>query len=160
MKILAVLCPCGSKKNLDDCCQLIINGQKYAKTAEQLMRSRYSAYVLADAAYLMSSWHTTTRPSALPEISDKLKWTGLKIINTKRLALNKHKADVEFIASYLDSAQAGQIHENSHFIFEAGQWFYLDGEIIKNKKPGRNSACECGSGKKYKQCCYGKYVDN
>ena len=29
--------------------------------------------------------------------------------------------------------------------------------IKKNKKIGRNDPCPCGSGKKYKKCCYPKY---
>ena len=50
-------------------------------------------------------------------------------------------------------ALAGEVHENSRFVKEQGQWFYVDGDLKSQAKVGRNDPCPCGSGKKYKRCC-------
>jgi SEC-C motif-containing protein len=39
-------CPCGSQKPFSDCCEPYVSGAEAAPTAEALMRSRYSAYVV------------------------------------------------------------------------------------------------------------------
>ena len=56
-----MLCPCGSKNNQEVCCQAIIKGQQQAKTPEQLMRSRYSAYANNNAQYLYDTYANTSK---------------------------------------------------------------------------------------------------
>ena len=46
-------CPCGSELSYAECCEPVIKGEKAAETAEQLMRSRYSAYVKTEIDYLL-----------------------------------------------------------------------------------------------------------
>ncbi len=151
------LCGCGSGLEGEKCCLPILRGDKPAQTAEQLMRSRYMAYVLADEAYILSSWHPDTRPASLG-LSETIRWTGLQVLQHKQ-GPGPAAATVEFIASFVDNGQPGQMHENSRFTRLDGRWYYLDGEQIEAgpqravKTPGRNDPCYCGSGRKYKKCC-------
>ena len=115
-------CPCGSGKLYLDCCEVIIDGVTSALSAEALMRSRYSAYVFKNEQYLLDSWNSSTRPDSI-DISTSEQWIRLKIINSEE----KH---VEFIATYRVQGKAHKMHENSRFVFEDGNWFYLDGELI------------------------------
>ena len=147
------LCVCGSGITGGDCCAPIIHGSKVAATAEQLMRSRYSAYVLADSEYLLRSWHVDTRPQSLLINASELIWTDLVVCLTRAGQPGDKKGEVEFIASYTQQGTSGQVHENSRFIFENEQWFYVDGDLKNDRKIGRNLLCSCGSGKKFKKCC-------
>jgi SEC-C motif-containing protein len=117
-------CPCGSGSSLIDCCSRFIAGLP-VQTAEQLMRSRYTAYVLNNVAYLLATWHASTRPAMLDE--DKTKWLGLKVVNYQQQ--DASHAMVEFIARYKIAGRAYRIHEISQFVFEDGRWFYLDGVL-------------------------------
>ncbi len=144
-------CPCGSGKQLDACCGRYHAGEA-APTAEALMRSRYSAFVLKKSDYLRESWHPSTRPPELDLCDDATPWLRLEIIATEEGSEGDSEGVVEFAAFY----EGGQLYERSRFVCEGGCWFYLDGEIlppIKEEKPGRNAPCPCGSGKKYKRCC-------
>lgn len=144
-------CPCGSKLNLADCCLPIITAQAPAGSAEALMRSRYTAYVLGNAGYLANSWHASTRPQQL-DVSAQIEWLGLTVLSCKAGIASDVKGTVEFIARYRQQGATGQVHENSRFVKENGVWLYLDGDL-KTRAPGRNDPCTCGSGKKFKKCC-------
>lgn len=144
-------CPCGSGKPLAECCGRYHGGEA-APTAEALMRSRYSAFVLQDDGYLRDTWHPKTRPSQLDLSADDSCWQGLEIVACRKGGLQDEEGVVEFVARY----QGGQLHERSRFVREQGRWFYLDGELLpprQQPQPGRNAPCPCGSGKKYKRCC-------
>lgn len=136
-----LVCPCGSAKPLKQCCLGIIEGDIKAQSAEQLMRSRYSGYVLGKAEYILKSWHSSSRPARL-ELNQSQKWYGLNILNCN--ATKDKMAYVEFIASFHHNGEIGQMHERSRFVREAGEWFYVDGEQIntaiqhKNRLPNRN----------------------
>ncbi len=119
------LCPCGSGRQLQDCCRLLISGEKNAQSAEALMRSRYVAYVLKDEGYLLETWHVSTRPSSV-ELDVAVKWIRLQII----AGSDDH---VEFIATYRVQGKASRLHENSRFVNEGGQWFYVEGELERSK---------------------------
>ena len=147
------LCSCGSGKKLVDCCLPVIEGIESASTAEQLMRSRYTAYALEDGDYLLRSWHADTRPHSISVNKDALTWTGLTVCGCSDGQHDDESGEVEFIACYEQSGRSGKVHENSRVVFEQGQWLYLDGETKPTIKVGRNSLCPCGSGKKYKRCC-------
>jgi len=159
LKNKALSCVCGSEKASDECCLAIINGEKSAQNAEQLMRSRYCAYALGRAVYILKSWHISTRPASL-DLETSIKWTGLKVLNS--CTEKNNTAFVEFVAGFNNAGIAGQMHERSRFVFEEDQWFYVDGEQIESDTqyhfslPGRNAPCYCGSGKKFKKCCVNK----
>ncbi len=122
-------CPCGHLDGYLRCCGPLHDGG-HAGTAEQLMRSRYSAYVLKREDYLLSSWHVDTRPASLhlDEQQPPPSWLGLKIC--RQQALDDDHASVEFVARYrLGGGRAQRQHETSRFVREAGRWFYLDGTL-------------------------------
>ena len=146
------LCPCGTGLKLTDCCLPRITGTAPAMTAEALMRSRYSAYVLANVDYLAASWHASTRPEKL-DVSGNIEWLGLDILACKAGLVADIKGTVEFIARYNQHGVAAAVRECSRFVKEQGTWFYVDGDLKTAAEPGRNAPCQCGSGKKYKKCC-------
>lgn len=91
------------------------------------MRSRYSAYVLKLEAYLLATWHHTTRPAALDLAADNAKWLGLEL--KKHLPESADCTTVEFVARYKTGGRAHRLHEISRFTREEGKWFYVDGEF-------------------------------
>jgi len=155
-------CPCGSSQKHEDCCGALLAGKANAASAEALMRSRFCAYASDDFAYLSKSWHRSTRPRKFEADNDGLVWTRLEVLNTTSGQQSDSSGTVEFIAHYIvNDKHRGQMREVSDFVFEDGQWFYVDGkqvkgEPVKSEKVGRNDPCPCGSGKKYKKCCANK----
>ena len=90
------------------------------------MRSRYSAFALSDAAYLLATWHPSTRPRTL-RLDDGLRWTGLEVLATTGGRLLDAEGTVEFRAAHRSGGRSGAQHENSRFVREDGSWRYLDG---------------------------------
>ncbi len=126
-------CPCHSGQTYVACCQCLHLG-KPANSAEQLMRSRYSAYVLKMANYLNTTQHASkvSAKAKLDKLSPSdlqgIKWLGLEILDTQTQGLNH--ATVTFKAHFRNGKQKTlTLHETSQFIFENGNWFYVDGEI-------------------------------
>lgn len=117
------------------------------------MRSRYSAFVLGDAAYLLATWHADFRPAEL-ELDARIRWIGLEILAEKQQA---QQATVEFEARLLLSGTVSALRERSEFVRRQGRWLYTRGEqlapSIASWQPGRNQPCPCGSGVKFKRCC-------
>lgn len=95
------------------------------QTAEQLMRSRYSAFVLGLSQYLLATWHESTRPKEL-DVDSQMRWTGLEIISTRAGGAAASRGVVEFAAYYRDGRHEAQQHEVSTFVKQDGAWFYLD----------------------------------
>jgi SEC-C motif-containing protein len=157
------LCPCGSSLLFEDCCKSIIESKKQAPTAEALMRSRYSAYVLVNAQYLIDSTHISTRDNfSKTEIEAWAKesfWQKLEVLDTYKGLGNDELGEVEFKAFYKNAKGISNIHhEKSVFRKEEGSWFYLNGKVISTPtntsiSTDRNAPCPCGSGKKFKKCC-------
>jgi SEC-C motif-containing protein len=93
------------------------------------MRSRYSAFVRLNEAYLLETWHPSTRPASIEFNADQ-KWLGLRII--KALSHTAGTGEVEFIARYrIGGAPAARLHERSRFVCEFARWFYLNGVILE-----------------------------
>ena len=124
-------CYCNSNKEYNACCGPIHKGTQTALTAEELMRSRYSAFVTADINYLMKSHHASTRP--IKEKQDILVWTksvqwlGLQIISKSTGLTSDMEGRVEFKATFVENGKPHCIHENSYFVKEKGEWFYKSG---------------------------------
>jgi SEC-C motif domain protein len=97
-----------------------------APDAESLMRSRYSAFVLEDAAYLLATWHASTRPADV-SFESGLKWLGLEVRDHRRI--DATQAEVEFVARSRLAGRAHRLHERSRFVCEDGRWFYVHGAI-------------------------------
>lgn len=154
------LCPCGSTKTYEQCCGLYLDKNQVPESPEQLMRSRYTAYSLANIHYIRQ----TMRGKALlgfneleaKESASKVTWLGLKVIQS--YLETPDKGFVEFSASFLDRNQLKNIHELSEFHRIDTMWFYVDGtHQLSTKKNSKqvlslNAPCPCGSGKKFKNC--------
>lgn len=159
-------CFCGSKLEYKNCCGAIHSGERKADTAEELMRSRYSAFVLADIDYILDTYSSETRPSDQREEvlnwAKSVDWLGLNIVSTEKGLGNDLVGWVEFKANFIEDGQKQIMHEKSFFKKEDGLWVYVSGENPKLLKPdiqnmpNRNDLCFCGSGKKYKKCCLNK----
>lgn len=145
-------CPCLSGKTYQNCCGLLHQGEQTAHSAEQLMRSRYSAFVMQNTRYLLATLHASQQQAddadSLQQTIETTQWLGLTIVDHTE---NGDEAEVEFIAYYVDKP-IGQLHERSRFSRQQGQWFYVDGEFLASIKLSRNDSCVCGSGKKLKRC--------
>jgi len=107
----------------DECCGSLHAGRSDATTAEQLMRSRYSAYVVQDEAYLLRSWSPANRPRRVP-FDDDLRWTGLEILGRTGGSAFHTKGTVEFCARFEREGQPGEQRENSAFLRVDGAWVY------------------------------------
>jgi len=150
----AVLCCCCSGHLFSECCQPVLQDLSLAGTPLALMRSRYTAYVLGNEKYLLDSWAPATRPQALSLEENRVKWLGLTIHSAETVLPADSVGRVDFSARFIEGDQVAVLRENSRFIREKGLWYYLDGSCdITKTKIGRNAACPCGSGKKFKRCC-------
>ena len=133
-------CPCGSDKTYGECCGLYHAGWLaenclHAPTPEALMRSRYSAYALNLADYLLGTWHGSTAPGEID--FPPTKWLGLEI---KHAETRGDAGIVEFIARYKDSTgRAGRLHEVSRFVSSGvgpdTRWLYIDGQVGDAQPP-------------------------
>jgi SEC-C motif-containing protein len=90
------------------------------------MRSRYSAFVVGDPAYLLATWHPSTRPPTL-ELDPEVRWLGLDVLRTEDGGLLAADGTVEFTAHRIADGERGEQHEVSRFVREDGEWQYLDG---------------------------------
>lgn len=146
-------CPCGLG-SYSSCCQPLHLGQKKALTAQQLMRSRYSAFALQEIDYIVKTTALGQQSSldaqAIFQWSRENRWLKLEIVQTNE-KLDKNHALVEFKAHYNDGKNTQIHHEISHFVKFQDIWYFLDPTLDQQftmKQP-----CICGSGKKIKQCC-------
>lgn len=120
-------CPCGSGKTYASCCAPLHQGTP-AQSAEQLMRSRYTAYVLSLADYLRDTWHNETCPVTLDLAAEpRPNWLGLKVIGHRQV--DADHAEVEFVARYKINGKAYRMQETSRFIRDQGKWVYVDGDV-------------------------------
>lgn len=126
-------CPCGSNKPFSFCCEPAIEGHKPAKTAEALMRSRYTAFALGAVDYIIN---TTAEENRNPEdaeiIAEQVQattWVGLRILDSVAGKASDNTGIVEFRARFEAEDQNGELHERSNFRKENNHWYYVDGQI-------------------------------
>ena len=126
-------CPCGSGRPFAICCEPIINGKSDAITAQDLMRSRYTAFTLANVNYLMRSHHSSTRPNkerkSIEKWAKSVRWIGLNVLNTQAGEATDESGYVEFKALFMENGQLQQLHERSFFQRENGKWVYVSGTM-------------------------------
>ena len=148
-------CPCGTEVDYEHCCGQFHCGAARPETAEQLMRSRYSAWALQLIDYLIATtWPRQQRQlqrKALEEWANATEWQQLKIVNTLHGDTDDTTGEVEFHATYRlkKNGKTDTHQERSAFIKEDNQWYF----IVSTTVTSRNDPCPCGSGKKYKKCC-------
>ena len=116
-------CPCGLGDDYDSCCGRFHAGTP-APTAESLMRSRYSAFAVGDAGYLLRTWHPSARPKSLT-LDPALRWTRLAVLETHGGGLFDADGTVRFRAAYVEEGRRGVLAETSNFVREEGFWTYL-----------------------------------
>ncbi|RGE48215.1 hypothetical protein MHD_06965 [Mannheimia granulomatis] len=150
-------CPCQSGKNYSECCQPFHLKKLFPESAEQLMRSRYSAYTLVNILYIVE----TTVPSqqalldqtAMKEWGETTCWMGLEIVNHLPY-ISKVHSKVEFKPFFATQEGKQEHHENSLFVQINDRWFFVDPTV---PLPSKKQNCLCGSDKKFKHCC-GHYL--
>lgn len=123
-------CPCGSAKRYFDCCQPLHDNIQMAASVEQLMRSRFSAFVLQLHGYLMQTWCDKTRPDSL-DLNDQPEWVRLTIWSKQGGELLDQTGQVEFSAFYrLANGKMGEMRELSDFERNpSGHWCYKKGVV-------------------------------
>jgi SEC-C motif-containing protein len=122
-------CPCGHLLAYSQCCMPFHKQLDFPKTAEALMRSRYSAYVFKNESYLLATWYKTTRPVALNFANEDIVWQRLEILQIKKGQRGDEKGRVNFKAYYIQNGQSQVLNENSRFKKVKGYWFYVDGAL-------------------------------
>lgn len=124
-------CPCGQPASYEACCGRWHAGPEHllAPDAEQLMRSRYSAFVLGLGDYLMDTWDPSTRPPSLDLSEPRVRWMGLEVRGYD--PIDETRATVEFVAYSQQRGRRMRLHETSRFERKDGKWFYLDALNIK-----------------------------
>ena len=143
-------CPCGSTKTYTNCCKMYIEEGKKAHNVEVLMRSRYTAFSMKNATYILeTSLNDVVNEKNIKAFEREfasVEWLELIILESA------HES-VEFKAFFrVFDGPIEVLHEHSLFTKKEGNWYYRDGTIFKAKVE-RNQPCPCGSGQKYKQCC-------
>jgi SEC-C motif-containing protein len=118
-------CPCGGAEYVQ-CCGRFIEGNAVPQTAEELMRSRYTAYTMRNEPYLKATWHASKRPAEPVVENDDTKWLGLEV---RKHVPAGEEATVEFVARCKIGGRAHRLHEVSRFVREEGRWYYVDGSF-------------------------------
>jgi SEC-C motif-containing protein len=126
-------CPCGSGLSYKNCCQVPHKGGK-AVSPEALMRSRYSAYALGLAAYIMK----TTHPDGPQYKPDQASWKReieMFCQNTRfeRLQILGAQGDmVTFRATLFANHLDISFTEISVFRQHNGHWKYYSGTQLEH----------------------------
>ena len=115
-------CPCGGGRYAD-CCAPHLRRETWPATAEALMRSRYTAFALADAEYLLRTWHPRTRPGSLE--LDNRRWERLEVVDRVDGAEDDLMGIVGFVAHWSAGSRRGSVTERSAFVRRGGRWVYL-----------------------------------
>lgn len=151
-----------NEKDMIERCMEYIDGKSEPKTAEELMKSRYTAYATGNIDYIMDTHDPETKEGISKEETEEWaknsEWLGLEILATEAGQEEDERGIVEFKATFVEGGEEHIHHEKSAFVKKDGKWYYhgwmpLQQTIVKEKKIGRNDPCPCGSGKKYKKCC-------
>ncbi|MEU1090307.1 YchJ family protein [Streptomyces sp. NPDC005892] len=119
-------CPCGLPASYGACCGRYHAGRSSAPTCEALMRSRYAAFAVQDAAYLLRTWHPATRPSVV-EFDPGTRWDRLEILETTEGSAFHTTGTVTFRAHFTEGGRPGSMYERSTFVRHEGAWVYEDG---------------------------------
>ncbi len=156
-------CPCGSGIELSQCCLPFIQGKRKPDTAEQLLRSRYTAFTRVDVDYVLNTHHSKTRHEVkreeIEEWAKNSKWLELKIAQKEAGEASDNQGVILFCARYHADGKDQDHWEQSYFEKEEGEWRFLDAKGVQagpirreSPKIGRNDPCSCGSGQKFKKC--------
>jgi len=158
------ICKCDTGKPYSECCEPIIKGLKTPENAVDVMRARYTAFVIGEIDFIMATVSPSKKSEydrkSVEEWSRSTDWTDLEIVSCKDGGVEHESGEVEFIANYRDKDTMKKHHEHASFVKIKGAWYFEDGRApavtqVRRETPkiGRNDPCMCSSGKKYKKCC-------
>lgn len=158
---MSIACYCNSGKTFAECCEPFITGAANPPTAEACLRSRYSAYVLGNADYILDTIEPEERKrydrKGIEKWSKNSQWISLQVLSSKD---EGDEGNVEFVATFKENFVTKKHHEKSVFTRIDGKWCFKSGVVVppatfvrETALPGRNDPCTCGSGKKFKKCC-------
>ena len=122
-------CICGSGKAFTDCCEPLLSEKVRAKSPEQLVRSRFSAYALGGYGdYLLKTWFAPMANGlTAEELSEQgLQWVSLEVLGS---GVTDKQGWVEFKATYREEGKTHVLHEKSVFALSGDRWLYIGGEI-------------------------------
>lgn len=154
-------CPCGQNRPLEACCGPFLEGQSQPETAEQLMRSRFSAYATGNIDYVCETEENPNRDT-IENWAGSTSFKRLRVLSTEKGGAEDETGTVTFEADFETKGQPGTHRETSQFRKVEGRWIFVRGQhnpLRIGPKVGRNDPCACGSGKKFKKCCLGKDSD-
>lgn len=154
-------CPCGNDRPLEACCGPFLEGQRYPDTAEELMRSRFTAYATGNVEYICETEENAQRDT-IENWSKSTQFKRLRVLASEHGGKGEDAGTVTFEADFETNGQPGTHRETSQFHKKDGRWLFLRGQhnpMRAGPKVGRNDPCACGSGKKFKKCCLGKNTD-
>lgn len=152
---MPTLCPCQSQRTYADCCQIFHQKTAFPETAEQLMRSRYCAYVLQNIDYIIETTVPTQQhllnQNAIAQWSQSAQWLGLTV-HQHISSIKPHHAQVAFSAFFAENGTTHEHRELSAFvqIQSNKRWYFIDPTV---PLPSMKSPCLCGSARKFKACC-------
>ncbi len=166
-------CPCGSVFPYTDCCGILIRGTTVADTAEDLMRSRYTAHVVEEWDYLIQTRRSDERKDLqdMAIANEGVEWKKLEVLHSHKGGQADEEGEVTYSATFEKDGKTEVLKETAIFLKEEGRWVYCGqrsqpkiaspAKASRSAKPfvrsgakvGRNDPCSCGSGKKYKKCC-------
>lgn len=166
-------CPCGSVFPYTDCCGLLIRGSTAADTAEDLMRSRYTAHVVEEWDYLVQTRHPDERKDLrdLAIANEGVEWKKLEVLDSQKGGRGDEEGEVTYVATFEKDGKTETLRETAVFLKEEGRWYYCGQRsqpkiaaptktsrstrpfVRTEAKVGRNDPCPCASGKKFKKCC-------
>jgi len=115
-------CPCGGG-TFGSCCAPFLRRESWPETAEQLMRSRYTAFALGDSEHLLRTWHPRTRPETLE--LDERQWLELVVTDVVDGSVDDQMGIVGFTARWTEGGQRGSLTERSAFVRRGAKWVYL-----------------------------------
>jgi SEC-C motif domain protein len=156
-------CPCGKGESLETCCGPFLDGSKIPQTAEELMRSRYTAFAVGNVDYILET-HDPDRRGEIDRNnteawSKQSEWLGFELVSSEHGGPSDDAGVIEFIAKYRAKGVTISHRERSVFRKQNGRWWFVDGQMVngppvrrEGPRVGRNDPCPCGSGKKYKKC--------
>lgn len=155
-------CACGSGSGFEACCAPFLDGKATPATAEQLLRSRYTAFTRKQTDYVLRTTHPDQvkklDQEAVAAWAESATWKQLEIYRVENGKAEDEDGWIDFIARYEEDGQEVEHSERAHFVKHDGAWVFdhqRSGtpQLEARDKVGRNDPCPCGSGKKHKKCC-------
>lgn len=127
--------------------ELLQNGEKAIKGTIKAISEKHEIRSVFVMAFLDGISESLKKELVTKELSEDSE-VSLKV-DFEKLYFNMHKAE----ANHLYSLEAWDKVLSVEKRAEIEKAYKKSKTVVKEKTPGRNDSCPCGSGKKYKKCC-------